>query len=414
MFKKNKKFFFLFVLCLITRILFKFFSPYDNYQLFLDSHRYDELSQRIIEGNFNLDVTSYIIAPLYPYTLALFKSLSGLHWQSLVTAYQFLLVSFSAVYIYKISWQLFKKEAPAMLSALMYIFYPLTLWYNFTLVQETSFQAFFIFFIFHFLNICEKASVKNIFLGSLFFSLALLTKSHILILAPLLFLILSVQKKIKAGILFMTFVLSATIPHGLVNKKIHDVYTFSSQGNASLFLLGHNDIAYPCLMGSSGPMGDISTPGCDPDIVFDPNFEVEGYGKINLENPKVRNSLRFKVALDWIKSNPQKFIKLKWHGLKRFILPGLDYNAYSFKFWFLSFFAGLLIYIPAYWNIFKKAKSQIKNHLLVLSIILLTATVFIIFFPINRFRVITLEPFLIVYAGLFYGKWYKKIRSLSS
>ena len=62
---------------LLTRIGFKWLSGADNFQLFYDSSRYDMLSNRIVNGNYNLDVTAFITAPFYPYFLATTKYLFG-------------------------------------------------------------------------------------------------------------------------------------------------------------------------------------------------------------------------------------------------------------------------------------------------------------------------------------------------
>lgn len=400
----KRNIYFLFCLSLLVRILFKWLTPYDNFELFYDSIRYDNLSNKIISGDYNLDVVAYLIAPLYPYTLALFKTISSQNWEVLTMAYQFLLVAISTVYLYKISWLLFENKRAALLTGLLYIFYPLTLWYNFTIVQETSFQAFFIFFIFYFLQNFKSEQKLHLILAGSFFALAMLTKSHILILIPFLLLNFFLLKKLKEGFIFCFIIFLFTIPHGLVNLKIHDTYTLSSQGNASLFLLGHSDVTYPCLTHSSGEMGPFSAAGCDPSIVFDLSYEYKGFGKANALPPKERNSIRWKIALDWIKNNPSKFFELKWHGIKRFIIPGLDYKVYKFSYWLLSFFAGLFIYLPAYWVLFSKFKTNPIAHLLAPSLIIIIAAVFILFFPINRFRVITLEPYLMVYAGLFYSR----------
>ena len=73
-------FFILFFATFISRIVFKLISGYDNFQLFGDSVRCDILSDRIINGDHNLDFIAFIISPLYPYTLAVFKWLCSENW----------------------------------------------------------------------------------------------------------------------------------------------------------------------------------------------------------------------------------------------------------------------------------------------------------------------------------------------
>jgi len=399
--------FIIFVTCLITRILFKVLSGYDNFQLFGDSYRYDNLSDQIIAGNGNMDIIAYLCAPLYPYTLALCKLIAGQNWEMLAIGFQFLLVALSAVYIYKLGNLLFKDEVRAVVAALIYIFYPLTLWYNFTLAQETSFQAYFIFFLYYFLSSIMKRSNKNTILASIFFTLAFLTKSHVTPLFIPIVLVFGFKSMWKQLFLFVSLSLLMTLPHGLKNLNQHGIYTLSSQGNASLFLLGHSESTYPCLTKQAGEFGDFSVAGCNPNIVFDVNYDYGALGLVNQRSAKERNSIRQSVALDWIKSNPSKFWELKKLGITRAILPGVDRLQYKKVYWLLSLIAGLLIYVPGYFFLFKSLKKDKLLHFLPLCIVLLCAAIFMVFFPINRFRVITMEPMLCVYAASFYRKFWR-------
>jgi len=359
-------------------------------------------------GHANMDIIAYLTAPLYPYTLALFKWLAGSGWETVTIAYQFILVAISAVFLFKLSLVLFKEKALATLAAFIYICYPLTLWYNFTIVQETSFQGYFIIALYYYIKLLNQALIKDSFLSGFFFTLAMLTKSHIVMLLPIFLIILILNKQFKNGAIFLSTLLLMSLPHGLINYKQHGVFTLSSQGNAALFLLGHSDQTYPCLVSRAGSMGDFSAEGCNPDFVFNVDYADPKLGYINRLSVKERNTTRFKLALDWIKSNPRKFIHLKLIGLQRFMMPGLDYRQYKFSYWILSFIAGLLIYLPGYFVLFKNISFKANAHWVMLSLILVSAVVFIVFFPINRFRVITMEPLLCVYAAAGYFELFQK------
>ncbi len=390
------------LLCLVSRIAFKLISGYDNFQLFGDSVRYDNMSNDILAGDANMDIVAYLAAPLYPYTLALFKWIGGENWQIIAVSYQFILIALSTIALYRLSLLWFDNQKIAIAGCLLYIFYPLTLWYNFTLAQETSFQAYFLIFLYFIFRSIKEGGIKHIFLAATFWSLALLTKSHIIALIIPLTLIFLVKKRVKLLLLFLSLAFLCTIPHGLHNLDKHGVYTFSSHGNASLFLLGHSEATYPCLTKQAGELGTFSVAGCNPEIVFDLNYLDANYGYFNRQPPKERNAIRYQMAMDWIKSNPTKFWALKWHGLQRALLPGLDSKQFRTEFWLLSLIMGLLLYLPAYYVLYNKMKEEFWTHAFSLSIILLCAAIFIVFFPINRFRVITIEPLLCVYAG----KWY--------
>jgi len=405
----------IFLCCLTSRILFKVLSGYDNFELFGDAKRYDLLSNDILVSDGNMDIVAYLAAPLYPYLLAGLKTISFEHWQWLAVGLQFLLVSYSAVCIYMISKKLFNNRYGAIISSLVYIFYPLTLWYNFTLAQETCFQSFLIIFCYHFINFQEDRNSKSLLLAACFFSLSLLTKSHISLLLPFMLLYFAATKQIKAFAIFVTVVLLFSLPHGLKNLKQHQIYTLSSHGNATFFLLGYSDHTYDCILHDPGGAGRFAAEGCIPHFIFDRTFDFGKYGLVNQLSVKARNKMRFQMALDWIKENPAKVLELKAYGFKRFLMPGLDYKLFNFRYWLMSFISGLLLYIPGYLGLYQAMKIPSWNHLLMISLILICAAIFIILIPVNRFRIITMEPLLCVYAGkIYYSVLAKVFRNFNS
>ncbi len=86
-------------------------------------------------------------------------------------------------------------------------------------------------------------------------------------------------------------------------------------------------------------------------------------------------------------------------NLKHFILPSIDGKKASFSKWLAVLILSLPIYCLGYWGIYKALKSDSYLHFWVLGIFL-TIFVFSMFFGLqHRFRVITLEPFLVLYAS---------------
>lgn len=398
-----KPFIILFVSTLITRVLFKVISGYNNFELFGDALRYDMLSDRILSHNFDLDIVAFIPAPLYPYFIALCKIMSATYWQVWVVSIQFILIGFSSFYIYKITKLLFTSSSQAYFAAFLYLFYPMTMWFNFTICQETVFQSTFIFFVYFFLLFIKESHLKHLWLSAVWFAIAFLTKSHITILLPFIALIIFFKSDIKKSLSFFLILFIFAIPHGFVNYKIHSVFTLSSYGSNSLLLAGHSDETFPCLMDPH-----FAQDGCNLNVVFHKPYVYKEFGNINGLPIYKRNKMWRKAVLAWIKSNPKKFIALKVNGLKRFLLPGLDHRIYDTKFWLISLIMGLLIYIPAYVIIYKKAKENLLIHSLTISVILNIFVIFIIFYPQQRFRLITLEPLLIIYASYFYWQLIKK------
>lgn len=396
---KAKVYFYIFLLCFLTRWLFYILLQKDVFELFTDSYRYDILSNKILEGDINFDITGIIVAPLFPYFLAGLKYIFGNHWVYYFISFQFALVSLSAVYIFKLSKLCFNSFYIGIASAFIYILYPYTLWYNFTLVQETMFQCLFIFFVFYLVSFLKKKTNKSLFLMSTFFAFALLTKGHIILLLPMIALLLLLRTGMATAVTFGLIIITFCLPHSIHTYKKHNIFTLSSYGSGSLFWAGHSEFTYHCLIQESE--NRISQNGCDLDFLFDPNF-IHNKVQINQTDWQIRNVQRTKHALRWIKANPSKFMKLKIKALLRFFIPGVDWQVYSIQNWIISLLFGSLIYIP---SLFYLLKHRNTTDILVTITLLISLSVFLmftVFYPQSRFRIITLEPILIIMASPFY------------
>ena len=78
------------------------------------------------------------------------------------------------------------------------------------------------------------------------FSLAMLTKSHIILVAPFLLLSIVILYGLhKDTILDLCSVIGVifvvTLPYGIYNKMVNGAYIISSSGQGLVFLFGHND-----------------------------------------------------------------------------------------------------------------------------------------------------------------------------
>mgnify|MGYP007073228164 FL=1 len=122
----------IFLLFFITRVGFKWVSGFDNFELHADTLRYDQLSDNILQGNFNLDVVAFIVAPLYPYFLAFIKWGFGSQWEFWAVALQLSIVSLSGVYLYRLAILLFQKTRIALFAAFAYCFFFFTILLNFS------------------------------------------------------------------------------------------------------------------------------------------------------------------------------------------------------------------------------------------------------------------------------------------
>lgn len=392
----------IFILCLISRLVFKFITGYDNYELFGDALRYDMLSDRILDGNYNLDMVAFITAPLYPWTMAILKFICPSLWPSLLSSLQLILISLSAVYIYKTSFLLFETKRAALISALIYTFYPLGMWYNFTFTQESFFQAFFIFFAFYFYRCLQHYSERDVLLSALFLSLCFLTKYHIALLLPFIFLIFLRYFDLKKALVIPLLVILSALPQTILNYSIHGDFSITGFAAGSMLLAGHSDETYPCLTNEIYQYPEIIESGCNLDIVFHEPFEDSTHGFINRGTPAERNRKRISAACDWIFKHPAKFMELKINGLKRLLVPGLDSRIYKGFEWWISFLYGLLFYIPAAIAAFTFISNRKRHIHLVLASFITITIIFLVFYPQNRFRVIGFEALLIVYAGYIY------------
>ena len=399
----------IFLLCMLTRVIYKCISYANNFELFPDAYRYDKLSNLLLNGIWEMDVNAYIVAPFYPIFLSLFKLIGGASWEVWTITAQFSLVSISAVWIYQITLLITQSRQTSTLSALIYIFYPLTLWYNFTLVQETLFQSLFIGTIYHLYKSYKLNSDRSFSFAIILLGVSLLTKSHIIVAFPFIVFWIYKYKSLQHLIWGAFGLLLLCLPTAYLNFKNHKIISLSSSGSATLFLLGHSDKTFNCLIKTAGEIESRHAQGCDPDFVFERDYSEEPWSTINKLEPKARFHSRRQAALNWIKDNPGKFIQLKIHGLKRFFIPGLDWKQYKPIIWIFSLILGLAIYIPAIIILLDK-KSPLDPAYKSLSWILIITVflIFMIFFPINRFRIITMEPTLIVLAGIFYSKYIKK------
>jgi hypothetical protein len=387
----------IFALFMVMRLVFKAVSGYSCFELFEDSYRYDILSDRILAGNYDLDFTAYLIAPLLPYFLALMKVLFGEYWQFWAMLVQFTAVSASGVYLFKLTKNLFQSPRIAGLAALAYCFFPMTLWLNFTFSQETLFQSFFIISIYFLLQSLEHKR-RTLVLSAVFFSLAFLAKSHGLLYAPCIVIVylankkFSLLQKVAYAASYGFICLLFTLPNGYYNWQRHGVYTFSSYGTATLFYYGNCFYTYQTTFFPK--RHDYRNA-----FIFDPDFVHPGYGQVNGLPHRQKAALYTRMATDWIRRQPMQFLELKWFSVQRFFAPGVSLRHYPFSQWLVTFACSLPVYGLAYLGIWQALRRQFARHLWMLLLMLTMLLFFVIFAPLARFRTVTLEPFYLMYAA---------------
>ena len=126
---------------------------------------------------------------------------------------------------------------------------------------------------------------------------------------------------------------------------------------------------------------------------------------------KYKQDIFFLEAITWIKENPTKFVNLK---IKNFLLlfrPGVSSKHYDFKSWILSLLISLPLYLFASFGLFFSIKSNWKRHIWFLSLVLSMVLFSVIWYVQNRFRTITIEPFMSIYAAYFVSLIWGEIKS---
>lgn len=388
----------IFICFFISRYFFLYIGNFDNYDVQPDAYWYTEQSDEVLKGNFNLLRPLFITSPFFTYYQAFIKLIFGDYWEFFLEFSQVTISSISAVYLYYLSLILFKNRRVAFLSIVVFCFYPFTFWYVGAFTQDIWFQSFLIIFMFYFTVYLKNFKIKNLITSALIFSITFLTKSHILIFALFIPLIIffSNAKNFKSKflhiLLFSSICFICTLPYGLYNLKVNGVYVLSSNGFGGLFILGHNDDAY---------INHIQTPSMNS--VEAKRLKSVDYKilksldyKISRSNPNQIQKIYFLEGLKWVKQNPEKSKELLIFNLKRFFTPGLHKVWYSYKIWLFSLLISLPIMFFGYLGLVIILFKNFNKYSWILYLILSLLIFSLIFYYQGRFKVITLDPILIL------------------
>ncbi len=405
---KNNKLLLLFIIALITRLIYCFLIP--NI-VKLDEQRYDILSNQIINGNYDLDAISFICAPFIPYCLALIKLVSINYSQQLFFIFQCILTALSVVYLFKLTNLLFKNKQIATIAAWFYCFYPMTFYYVKNIGQECTYQSCLIIAVYFLIKFSELKLTRDLIISSIVFSICFLTKGIILFWSPFIVFfifkikLINVKEKINNSIVFTVICLLFTLPNGIYNLQKHTVYTFSSDGLAHYFWFGNSEFAYQRDVLGTINYGNKTTEIKDTaKWIYDmspPNVSMETYEKAFQLFPseQARQTVFKQNAFNWIAGNPKRFIELKIHCFIRFFLCGLNYKIYPLSKWALSVAIFLPLYSFAYFGIFKSLKNDFGKHNWMLTLFITMFLFSMVYTFESRFRTTTLEPFYIIYAA---------------
>lgn len=407
----------IFFFSLIFRSLYLIISYYleVDFTSCCDFHRYDNLSTNILNGNFDMSGENFIVAPVFPVMMSMAKYISIENYLIITQLFQILISSISVYYLMKIADILFQNKKITIITGLIYSLYPITFWYVIYLGQETLFQSFLIISFFYFIKFFLNFDNKNWIIFSVFFTITILTKSHILLFVPFIFLSLLIKLKnflisLKFFFKFLLILFIFNLPHALNNKFINGHYVLSSSGVGYHFLVSHND--------------DFYTWTINPPKKYSPEYKrLSGMryaitNKIDLENANLnqqdKDKIRILEAINWIKNNPKKTIHLKYVHFVNFLQPGFSYLHHSKNKWWISLLISLPLFLFAYCGLFVLVKKDFKKHFFIFYLFITMLIFSLIFYTQNRFRVITIEPFYILYASYFLFNLIEKIKNFKN
>lgn len=401
----------IFLLFFITRFLFLKISGFDNFQLQPDSIWFNDQSSEVLIGNFNLLRPLFITAPFFSYFQAFIKFTFATNWLIILELLQLVIASVSGVYFYKLSKLILKDEQSSLISCVIFCFYPPTLWLVGTFTQDIWFQSFLIIFFYFFINALQNNSLKNLIISAIFFALTFLTKSHILIFlvfVPVIIYLnknISFYRKIKFIIFFILISFTATLPYGIYNLKVNKTYVISTNGLGGTLLVGRNEEAYL----NHVKLNEITH---EQKLRFrDTNYTIfkEIQPKLKDLNPSQIQNLYLGESIKWIISNKKKNLELTLNHIKRFFTPGLSKYWQPYNVWVISLIISAPLYILAYISIFRFLIIDFRENVWILGLALSILIFSAIFYFSGRFRVITLEPYYIIFASYYISNIIKLI-----
>ena len=392
MFKNDDKYktlIVIFILGLLLRILFVFTLEDKIY--WDDGFDYDGLATRLIEGkgyvNDDGEITAFR-APGYPYFLAAIYSVFG-HQFLAVRIVQCLLDAVSIVVIFFIAQLIFNRRV-AVISAAIFIVYPLFVYTASTFFPTTVFILLVSVAMFLILSIEQKGALFKAVLLGVVLGLAALTVPTVLAFVPFAIVWIlfrqprfSFESFLTSSLVFLSLVLTLS-PWLLRNYKIyHKPFVIATNGGYN-FWMGNNQWA----TASSGNMIEI------------PTYLREKLNQAGSDTEK--ESIYYQHAFEFIKNHPRRFISLTFQKAlnlwRLYPTPGTGYKTKAL----LSKIFGSVSYGPvlvfAILGIFLSWRQKKKYSVLFILLFFSFTMMYALFIAKVRFR-LPLDPFLIVLAS---------------
>jgi hypothetical protein len=389
-------------LIVFIRLLFIAFFPLSRYDFFPnDSNEYVALADKAIVGNFDFDIGRFIRSPLYPLFIALHKIIFAGYWEYALVGSQLILSIITGIFICQLSRVLFKSETIASLTGLLYAVYLPIFYYVYSFTSETLNMFLNVLSMYYLLKLISIPSARNIIAYALCFSLAYLTRGEILLFLPFALLIIAWvykdQKKtiarIYLSIASIWFLL--TLPWGIVNLKLHDTYITSSNGGKYVFYLSNSGLGYADIV-EIPPLGSEGHEA----LLKHYDYYNPDYDSLMKLPQNIKQDAFFQSSLNWVRTHPLQFFKIKLWNTINFFSPGLTIGHHSPKVWFLFFFATLPVHLLFFVGlIIAVRKTSVTPHLWIIGYLLASLVFLILFLYTARFRAYSIELFYLIYAA---------------
>lgn len=362
-----------------------------------DSIKYADLAENILYHktlSFNGKNPTAWSLPGYPVFLALFYLLFGSRYIFAKIA-QCILGALTCVMIYLIAKKVTGKKE-ALLSGAISIFYPFLIFWNALFLTVTLFTFLLACFVYYFLKMEEKPSLKNISVCGVLIGLATLTRAPTIIF-PLFLLWWAVMNLrryswksfgIVSGLIFFMFVTMS--PWFIRNYLVFREFIPTTTQGGVIFCAAHNKFT----ANDSEYIGGIYS-WSNRKRLYE-NFEY-----VNLTELE-KNSIGYQLGFDFLKKNHKVIPKLLYRKSLRFWgifvdskKPTSQRLQSSITIYSLSY--GLLVPF-AIIGFFLSLRKRRKFFIIYL-VILMGYIGILFLFGLKRFRA-PLEPYLIIFAAI--------------
>lgn len=395
----------LFHLCLFNLLITTAYALASGSQpltFFPDEKEYVLLADKALQGDFNFDIGRFIRSPLYPLFLAAAKLFFGGAWLHAVLVIHALFQALACAGLYFLAKELFNRQT-AVISALLFSIFIPCFFYIKAISSETIFQANYIWLLYFFLVSLKRERIFYTLITGILFSLAYLNRSQIGLFAPIMvsgYLFsarFTVGKRIVRVALFTLIAVTATLPWGLTNLRLHNLFITSSNGGTWVFIAGNSNTGYAQFIEDI----DIHSKRYKEVQMLEPSLAREmGDTAIWSKSVMERQAAFSAYGRKWVKENPGKFLHIKTKLAALFFVPGLMKKHHPFTKWLMSFLVALPFYVLAYIGMAIAFRQDWRNHLWFAGYLLTIFILMVVFVFSSRFRTYGIEALYLMYAAV--------------